>query len=152
MKIDKGRLLVTLQFLFLFLIAMSHGAIHPPNTTFRFGLIFTLIGFFILGFAAIALRPALTARPEPKAGAPLITHGIYHYVRHPMYLGVISIGIGISLTHWSIISFVETFILFLILIYKYHYEDSLLKEKWPQAAAYQRETGALLPNFNRREK
>lgn len=147
MRLDKGRLLVTLQFLLLFLIAMSHGASRHPVAAAKFGLVLTLIGFGILGFAAIALRPAITARPEPKVGAPFITHGIYRFIRHPMYLGVLLIGLGITLNHWSITSAVETLFLFLILRYKYHYEDSLLREKWPQAASYQTKTGAFLPKF-----
>jgi protein-S-isoprenylcysteine O-methyltransferase Ste14 len=148
MRLDKGRLLVTLQFLLLFLIAMSHGATRRPVGATRLGLVLTMFGFGILGFAAIALRPAITARPEPKAGAPFITHGIYRFIRHPMYLGVFLIGLGITLNHWSVTSAVETLFLFLVLRFKYHYEDSLLRAKWPQAASYQAKIGAFLPKLN----
>ena len=53
--------------------------------------------FAILLFAVIALRPALTASPVPRADAPLVRSGIYKYVRHPMYTAVIAIGAAIML-------------------------------------------------------
>jgi protein-S-isoprenylcysteine O-methyltransferase Ste14 len=87
--------------------------------------------------------------PEPKIGAPFITTGIYRIVRHPMYLAVILIGVGLTVSKFSLLRALITVILIVDLKIKQRYEDRLLLAKWPQARQYQAEVGALFPNILR---
>jgi protein-S-isoprenylcysteine O-methyltransferase Ste14 len=143
----KGYGYVVLQFFILALIFFSRAAKKAPVGTLFLGEVLLLLGLVILVIAGITLRSALTAVPEPKAEAPLVTTGIYKRVRHPMYLGLILIAMGISTIRWSAFAAYETVILIFLLISKYRYEDGLLLAKWPEAISYQVRVGALLPIF-----
>lgn len=146
--VPKGWFYVTAQFLLLIVIALSKGAAkHPPAATL-FGAILFAASIVILVLAVKELRPSLTALPEPKIDAPLITTGIYGVIRHPMYMAVIMMAIGMSLVHWSVAAGVETALLVMVLGFKLRYEDLLLHEKWPEADHYQRSIGALIPKFS----
>jgi protein-S-isoprenylcysteine O-methyltransferase Ste14 len=143
----RSKVLVTIQFLslaVLVLIPYSRQRSLPTEITGSILIFFALI---ILLIAARDLRPALTIMPEPKIGAPFITKGIYKIIRHPMYLGVILIGVGLTLMKLSLVGLVFTAILIIDLKIKYRYEDRLLIGKWPEARQYQANVGALFPKI-----
>ena len=106
------------------------------------GLAFVLdvVALAILLAAWYALRPSLQISPIPKEGAALITSGIYSFMRHPMYLGVLLFGAGFVLTNINWISIAIWIALLATLVFKARFEDSLLATKHPFAAAYQSST------------
>lgn len=106
------------------------------------GLAFVIdvVAVVILFVAWYALRPSLRISPIPKDGAVLITSGIYSFVRHPMYIGVLLFGVGFVLTNINWISIAIWAALLATLVYKARFEDSLLAIKHPHAAAYQSST------------
>lgn len=146
----RGRLLVSVQFgcLLALVLAPSAGAVSSE----RLVLARFCIGAAgaILGIAFINLRPAVTVMPEPKAGAPFITNGIYAHIRHPMYLAVLLFAAGIALVKWTPVAALLLLALFVDLQVKYRYEDRLLAARWPDAALYQASVGALLPRVSLR--
>lgn len=140
-----GKLLVGLQFLLIFLIAYPAG-IGVSNLALKIiGYTIFALGAVVITQGTIAIRPALTVLPEPKSGAPLITAGIYRYIRHPMYAALILMGLGLTLARDSSITAVETILLYFLLTAKYRYEDHLLRQRWPEAKIYQARVGALIP-------
>ncbi len=140
-----GKLLVGLQFLLIFLIAYPAG-IGESNLWLKIiGYTIFALGAVVITQGIIAIRPSLTVLPEPKEGAPLITSGIYRYIRHPMYAGLILMGLGLTLARDSFITGIETILLYFVLTAKYHYEDHLLRQRWPAAKNYQARVGALIP-------
>lgn len=110
--------------------------------------IFYLSGTAILIFAALALKPSLRVSPIPRTGAPLITFGIYKYFRHPMYLAVLLFGAGMTLTNLNFATIVIWLALFGTLITKGNFEDSLLRDRHPDAKTYQSRTRGLLGRKN----
>lgn len=78
-----SKFLVSLQFIFIFLIAFPVG-----NATFSYlGIGVFSIGIAVFFWAILAMKTStFTVLPEPKTGAELITNDIYGIVRHPMYL------------------------------------------------------------------
>ena len=84
MKIDYPKILVFLQFSFIFLLVILS---FNSFTLLRVGLF--LIGA-VIGLIALQYnrRHNFYIRPILKEGAKLVTTGIYRYVRHPMYLSV----------------------------------------------------------------
>ena len=141
----KGKVLVAIQFLCLGVLALIPYSARGSAAAKVVGTCFIVAALAILLVAVGNLRLALTIMPEPKVGAPFITQGIYKFVRHPMYLGVIMIGIGLTLIKFSLLGLILTGILIVDLKVKHRYEDRLLLEKWPQARAYQEQVGALFP-------
>ena len=105
-----------------------------------FGSISYGIAIVIFIFAYIALRPSLRVSPIPREGAPLITTGIYDYVRHPMYLAVTLIGVGLTVRKMTLFSVVSLVLLIATLFVKARYEDSLLSKLHPDAKSYQTRT------------
>ena len=146
MKTRKGTLLILGQFGFLIALA-----VWPGQTTDSRGLlvasqILIAVALAVLVFAFFALRPSLTVRPEPKNG-PFITHGIYRWIRHPMYTAVIALGVAMYLRHSSVATMALLLALMWVMYSKATYEDGFLARKWPQAKDYQKRTGAFFPKF-----
>lgn len=142
----KARLLVTAQFslLGLLFIKPKAGVLVAPS--WAPGLVFVIyvIATLILFMAWYALRASLQISPIPKEGAALVTSGIYRFVRHPMYIGVLLFGLGFVLTNINWISIALWAALLATLVYKARFEDSLLSIKHAEATAYQSQTLGLL--------
>ncbi len=97
-----------------------------------------IFAILILLMALIDLRPSLRISPIPLEGAPLITKGIYRWIRHPMYLSVTIFGAGMALSNLNWISILIWFALVITLIVKARFEDQLLLAIHPDAVRYQK--------------
>ncbi len=102
------------------------------------------LAILIFAFAAKALQPSLRINPIPKPGAPLITSGIYKYLRHPMYLAVMIIATGLLIQKIHPLSLFIWLALGANMSFKARYEDSLLRQQHANASAYQSKTPDLL--------
>ena len=111
-----------------------------PATTFLM-----IFGFIVLILAYFALRPSLRISPIPKSGAEFISRGIYKYVRHPMYLGLLSIGMALAANATSAIGWILYLMLMVTLNVKANFEDRLLREIHPESFHYQIHTSKILP-------
>ena len=140
----KAKILVTLQFSLLgSLLLDSH---FSSNTTyFPAATFLVFLGFATLTFAFFALRPSLRISPIPKEGAPLIARGIYKYVRHPMYLGLLSIGLALAANSSNSAGWILYLVLMITLNVKANFEDGLLREIHPESMHYQMHTSKILP-------
>jgi protein-S-isoprenylcysteine O-methyltransferase Ste14 len=102
------------------------------------------LGLAILLIAFINLRPSLRVSPIPLPGAPLITVGIYKFFRHPMYLGVLLVGVSMATQNFDLLSLALWLALFVVLTIKAAMEDSLLRLAHPNAAKYQERVPGLV--------
>jgi protein-S-isoprenylcysteine O-methyltransferase Ste14 len=102
------------------------------------------LAILIFAFAAQALQPSLRINPIPIPGAPLITHGIYKYIRHPMYFAVMLIGTGILIQEFNLLTVGIWFALGVNMSLKARYEDQLLRANHATAKNYQLKTPDLL--------
>lgn len=89
--------------------------------------VLSIIGFAILIISAYYLRPALRVSPIPKNNAPLIKDGIYRYISHPMYLGVMLIALSIILNNLNFVTIIVFIFLYIVLRLKANLEEQLLK-------------------------
>jgi protein-S-isoprenylcysteine O-methyltransferase Ste14 len=145
-KKSKAAVLVALQFLFLLLLILNpFASILEIEPTLSVALY--LIAALILVSAAVALGSALTASPIPKDDAELVTHGIYRWVRHPMYTALIFIGLALLLGTFNPFSLFLYASLLSTLHYKSRYEDALLAQRHQGASEYQKSTGRFFPRF-----
>ncbi|MGZ3236563.1 MAG: methyltransferase family protein [Burkholderiaceae bacterium] len=134
--------LVALQFLLITLVAFPFSA--PLPTVLNVSLFVAGIVVFFLALFAMKQR-TFTVMPEPKEHSELVTRGIYHVVRHPMYLAVLLCAIGASLAYSEIWKWVLSALLMLVLIMKIRREEKLLLKRYADYAAYRAMVKAIIP-------
>ena len=109
-----------------------------------------------LGLAVMGLLIALVARKtladnwssniEFKKNHRLITDGIYGYVRHPIYTGIISMGLGSILVDQSLFVILLFIGVTAFLLFKMNKEETLLQKHFPKEyTEYKKKTKALFP-------
>ncbi len=104
-------------------------------------------GIAILIASFIRLGKSLTANPVPKDEGELVVSGLYSFVRHPIYLGLLLLGFGVVLDagYWpQILIFL---MLYIQLHVKANFEEYLLRQKYPGYAAYAAKTPRFFPRF-----
>lgn len=102
-------------------------------------------GFGVAALAGLRLGPSLTPLPIPKEDGELITAGVYRYVRHPMYTGVLMAGAGLVVAQASLAHLVGWVLLWGVLTLKALGEERMLTEKYDDYAEYSKKTGRFFP-------
>lgn len=145
----KGKLLVTLQFIFLFALALLPGSQDSSRLRSVLAALLALLAAFILFRAFRDLGSALTPLPESKQGAELVTTGIYSKIRHPIYSALFMLALAAYLWKVSGGVLIAALLLTALLVYKARYEDQILREKFPESIEFQKSIPAFLPKFRR---
>ncbi|MBP6620556.1 MAG: isoprenylcysteine carboxylmethyltransferase family protein [Leadbetterella sp.] len=140
--------LVGTQF-FLFFLFLFPTNYHFEVVTFLQipSLILSILGFVIVLVSLFNLDKSLTAFPTPKSNSELITTGLYHIVRHPIYTGILLTVFGYSLYSQSISRLVISYLLLILFYFKTNYEEQKLVLKYPDYKTYKLRTGRFLPKF-----
>lgn len=144
---NKGLVLVLVQFVLLIaIIALPHGgAWTVPLMLGNIAVIVMMLGLAITLFGIVSLGNSLTATPVPKETAVLRTTGMYAIVRHPIYLGLLFIGLGLTLPAGSYLTVLVFVLLVALLSYKARFEERMLVAKYPQYKAYASRVGRIIP-------
>lgn len=121
-------------------------SIEPPNDL----LLWCGYGIFILGtvialIAAINLGKNLTPLPRPKENTELIQRGLYRFVRHPIYFGVIVLSLGWGLIQQSALVWLYVLIIAIFFDIKSRKEEQWLVERFSTYADYQGRVRKLIP-------
>ena len=111
------------------------------------GLFISVVGIIISLAALLTLKKNLSPFPTPKQGAELIQSGIYKYIRHPIYSGILFFTLGFSLYSENTLRLLIFFTLLILFRFKAAYEEKLLQDKFPNYAAYKKTTGMFLPGM-----
>ncbi len=110
------------------------------------GLAFSGIGYALIFWSGIALGKQYSAEVTIQKDHQLITTGLYHSVRHPRYLGVISLAIGSSLLFRSWLGLAASVILVGVLLVRIQDEESLMRREFGSRwDAYCQQSWRLLP-------
>ena len=109
------------------------------------GQILFYSGIVIAIWAAILLGPNLTPLPKPKPSGELIQSGLYRFVRHPIYFGVILVSFGWAGIEQTIYTLVLAFILLIFFDLKSRQEEIWLTEKFSEYAEYKITAKKLIP-------
>ncbi len=105
----------------------------------------------MVGFVASVahLGRALTPHPEPNREG-LVAHGIYRWVRHPMYASLAAFAVGVAVTMGSIASYASALALAVLFEVKTRVEERYLVRAYDGYEAYARDTGKFIPGLGRR--
>jgi protein-S-isoprenylcysteine O-methyltransferase Ste14 len=100
----------------------------------------------VLALAGLAaLGSALTPFPRPLAHAQLRQSGVYGWVRHPIYGGLIVASLGWSLCWLSAPGLLFSAVVLLFFDRKSAFEEQLLRSRFPEYPDYARRVRKLLP-------
>ncbi|MBI3911458.1 MAG: isoprenylcysteine carboxylmethyltransferase family protein [Armatimonadetes bacterium] len=107
------------------------------------------IGGMLLIMAGAGIRICARGWKYEVSNHGLVTDGLYGYVRHPLYLGSFTIGLGLCViigVPWFLLAYTVCFWAGHVpVILK---EESHLARRWPDAyAAYRRQVRAFLPGL-----
>lgn len=144
----KDRLFVTAQFilmiLFIFPVNLGHFQVFRAV-----GLVLVFTGGFI-GMGAIwQLRHSISPFPSPKPSADLIDGGLFRWVRHPIYTGILALVFGYALVSGSIWRGLIAGALLVLFQFKARYEEQLLLSKFGSYPNYMATTGRFLPKVGK---
>ncbi len=144
----KDLMLVLIQFALLALFAFVPGFSFTSGfwqQTIAFVLVVS--GLLLSAAAFYHLGSSLSPFPTPKQGSSLVTSGPFRYIRHPIYSGIISILLGLSVYTMDIPRLIIAFCIFLLFRIKSGYEEKLLRERFPEYERYQKTAGRFLPRI-----
>ena len=96
--------------------------------------------------AVINMKPGnLNIVPTLKDKHQLVTHGIYQFIRHPMYTSVVLFCLSLTLTIGDNQSIIVMITLLIDPILKSNLEEKLLSERFDNYSDYKTKTGRFLP-------
>lgn len=146
-KTSKDYMYVGIQFI-LFAVYI----IPVTIITFVSGTVFNIIGIILLTLGAltgllsiIQLNKNLSPFPTPITGGKLIETGLYKYIRHTIYTGILSTLLGYGLYSGSGYKILITMTLLVLFFYKSKYEEKKLSLVFSEYPEYMKKTGRFFP-------
>jgi protein-S-isoprenylcysteine O-methyltransferase Ste14 len=111
------------------------------------GLLISFAGLVLSGVATWQLQVgrSLTPMPSPRAGAALLTSGLYRRVRHPVYSGLLVWAFGMAIATASGLHFVLFGLLWAFFHAKAAHEERLLAQKFIGYSEYAAHTPRFFP-------
>ncbi|WP_029482590.1 methyltransferase family protein [Deinococcus marmoris] len=143
---QRGGDLVAAQFVLIGLVALS-GRKRKSVGSFQKLAGLTLMG---LGGAVVigsgrTLGRNLSPLPEPLDTAQLVTGGLYAQIRHPIYSGLLALGLGWGILRGSRGALGWTAALAALFHFKSAREEKALLVRFPDYAAYRKRTKRFVP-------
>ena len=110
------------------------------------GLVLVGLGLVLIFWSGVALGKMYSAEVTIQKNHQLVTTGLYRYIRHPRYLGVIFVAIGLSLLFRSWIGLVVSIPLLVVLLSRIKDEEAVLYEEFGlEWEAYCKQSWRLIP-------
>eukprot|EP00956_Cyclotella_meneghiniana_P024684 scaffold49887_cov71-Cyclotella_meneghiniana.AAC.4 len=129
---ERGEQYVIAQFGLLLFITIGNVPFIGDAFSTLLGPTLLLTGLFAVYKSAADLQDNLSPWPVPTSPTSgrgsLINSGIYSYVRHPMYTGVLLGMVGLSIVTDSVVRLLLTCALYYVLDVKSEYEETKLVE------------------------
>lgn len=104
----------------------------------------------LIGIAGCrALGRNLSALPQPASGGKLVTTGLYRWVRHPMYIGLLMLAVGWAIWCFSLVALLIALIFGVFLRSKATAEDRWLTRFYPEHRDYAARTWCFFLGRNK---
>ncbi len=127
-------------------LVRKQGSLYILSVQSIVGLALVVIGFTILLVAQIALRRSYSSTLVIREDHQLITHGVYQFTRHPIYLGNIMVFIGLSVYASSLYGLLTMSALIPVFLNRIRMEERMLTDEFGDAyRTYKGATSKLIP-------
>ncbi|HRG18453.1 MAG TPA: isoprenylcysteine carboxylmethyltransferase family protein [Flavobacterium lutivivi] len=144
----KDKVLVSIQFVLFGCYAIDFDWSLGFSLFFKFiGLTFSIIGLIISLLAVLQLNKNLSPFPTPKEDAILLENGLYKFVRHPIYSGLLLLFYGYGIYIDSIYKLLISSLLLVLFYFKTNYEERLLEIKFQDYSLYKKKVGRFFPKI-----
>jgi len=111
-----------------------------------FGLALFVVGLTTALVAVIILRRSYSSTLVIREDHQLITHGIYRFTRHPIYLGIIMVCIGVPVYASSLYGLLTMSALIPVFLIRIRIEERMLIDEFGDAYwMYRESTSKLIP-------
>ena len=114
----------------------------PPVLVTLLGLSCIVVGSLLSVYVLSWLGRSFSIMAEARK---LITGGPYSIVRHPLYVTEGIAILGMVLLHWSLLAALLGLIQTALQLRRIHNEEKILREAFPEYAAYAKRTPRLVP-------
>ncbi|MGH9035960.1 MAG: methyltransferase family protein [Acidimicrobiia bacterium] len=104
-------------------------------------------GWFVLVVALVGLGRSLTVLPTPAKRSTLKTTGLYRFVRHPIYSGVLAIVLGGAAASGRVLKLALALALVALLTGKARWEEDMLRRRYTAYDDYAHRTPGFLPRL-----
>jgi protein-S-isoprenylcysteine O-methyltransferase Ste14 len=111
----------------------------------KIGFVIAVFGGIIMTLALLQLNKNISPFPTPKDSASLLRNGLYKFMRHPIYTGIILLFSGYSVYQNSFYKLLVSVVLVILFYLKSNYEEQRLQEKFPDYKRYKSKTGRFFP-------
>jgi protein-S-isoprenylcysteine O-methyltransferase Ste14 len=151
---ERGEYLVLLQgalligFILLPVYRPTVGNIDSPSLLYlRWGMAAALglMAFVLIVKGLVDLGDNLTSLPFPRDDGQLVQSGVYAFVRHPLYSGLIFAAFSWVVFQFSLSHLAASAILFAFFDIKARREEAWLTQKYPEYSGYQQQVKKLIP-------
>jgi protein-S-isoprenylcysteine O-methyltransferase Ste14 len=104
-----------------------------------------VLGLALIIYARITFgRQKFNISAAPADG-PLLSRGPYRVIRHPMYAGASLLLLVTIIGHLSLFTAAIGLLILIIIPWRIHLEEALLKSTYPDYATYASKTKRLIP-------
>ncbi|TRO65518.1 methyltransferase family protein [Christiangramia sabulilitoris] len=110
-------------------------------------LIIAVLGGAVLILAMLQLSKNLSPFPSPKTNSELVQSGLYKYVRHPIYTGIVISSFSLALATASVFRILISILLYILFMVKSEYEEKLLMQRYKEYESYKKRTGRFFPKI-----
>jgi protein-S-isoprenylcysteine O-methyltransferase Ste14 len=118
----------------------------PALWTFWLGAAVTLAGLLFAIWARVTIGSNWSRSVTIKQNHELITTGPYHFVRHPIYTGLLTAFAGSAFATTEVRGILAFLLVFLSLGYKLRLEERFMRSQFGETYIdYSRRTAALVP-------
>lgn len=140
-------LFVVVQFALLTLIVLlPAGSAWPvPRWLDRAAFVLELVGTAVLVAAMVNLGRSLTPLPTPIGHGVLRVGGLYRWVRHPIYSGIMALAVGAALRSASVAIAIAAGVLIGWFVLKARWEEQHLRRRYADYADYAASTPRFVP-------
>lgn len=138
----KGKILVTIQFGCLFLLAITTHWLAMVWWVFLLLAISAALAFWAMASMKLG---NFNVVPTPVANGVMVSRGPYKVIRHPMYSSILIFALAIVSGEFSYVKLIISLVLLAGLVVKMLYEEELLCRQYPDYKGYMDKTKRMVP-------